>query len=54
MSLVLGYGLLQLISQATAALALSLVLKFKWIIFCVICLFFGLLAIDQRLVKREY
>jgi hypothetical protein len=54
LSLVLGYGLLQLISQPTADLVLNIVFKFKWILFCVICLFFCLLAIDQRLIKREY
>jgi hypothetical protein len=54
LSLVLGYGLLQLISQNTADLVLNIVFKFKWILFCVICLFFCLLAIDQRLIKREY
>lgn len=54
LSLVLGYGLLQLISQTTADLVLNIVFKFKWILFWVVCLFFCLLAIDQRLIKREY
>ena len=54
LSLVLGYGLLQLISQTTADLVLNMVLKFKWMLISVICLFFCLLAIEQRLVKREY
>jgi len=54
LSLVLGYGLLQLISQTTADLVLDIVLKFKWMLISVICLFFCLLAIEQRLVKREY
>jgi hypothetical protein len=54
LSLLLGYGLLQLISQTTAELILNIVFKFKWILFWGICLFFCLLVIDQRLVKREY
>ena len=54
LSLVLGFGLLQLINQTTADLVLYIVFKFKWILFWAICLFFCLLAIDQRLVKREY
>ena len=54
LSLVLGYGLLQLISETTADLVLNVVLKFKWILISVIGLFFCLLAIEQRLVKREY
>ena len=54
LSLVLGYGLLQLISQTTADLVLNIVLKFKWMLISVICLFFCLLAIEQRLVKRKY
>jgi len=54
LSLVLGYGLLQLISQTTADLVLNIIFKFKWILFGVICLFFCLLEIDQRLIKREY
>jgi len=54
LSLILGYGLLQLISQATADLVLNLVIKFKWMLLCVICLFFCILIVEQRLVKREY
>jgi len=54
LSAVLGYGLLQLISKDTAELALTMVLKFKWVLLSVICLFFCLLLIDQRLVRREY
>ena len=54
LSLVLGYGLLQLISESTAELVLNVVLKFKWILISVIGLFFCLLAIEQRLVKRDY
>ena len=54
LSLVLGYGLLQLISETTADLVLNVVLKFKWILISVIGLFFCLLAIEQRLVKRDY
>lgn len=54
LSLLLGYGLLQLISVATAALVLSMVLKFKWVLGSVIIIFFSFLLIDQRLIKREY
>lgn len=54
LSLLLGYGLLELISQTTADLVLNVALKFKWILLLVICLFFCILAIEQRLVKREY
>lgn len=54
LSLVLGYGLLQMISQTNADLVLDIVLKFKWMLISVICLFFCLLAIEQRLIKREY
>jgi len=54
LSLLLAYGLLQLISQATAALVLSMVVKFKWVLASVIFLFFSFLLIDQRLIKREY
>lgn len=54
LSLVLGYGLLQLISHTAAELVWNIVLKFRWILFWVICLFFCLMAIDQRLAKREY
>ena len=54
LSLALGYGLLQLISQTTADLVLNMAFKFKWILFSVVCLFFCILAIDQRLIKRDY
>jgi len=54
LNLALGYGLLQLISQTTADLVLNMVLKFKWLLFSVVSLFFCVLAIDQRLVKRDY
>ena len=54
LSLLLAYGLLQLISQATAALVLSMVVKFKWVLASVIFLFFSFLLIDQRLIKRQY
>ena len=53
-SLMLGYGLLQLISTAAAGLVLSLVIKFKWVLLSLSFLFFCFLLIDQRLVKREY
>ncbi|SMC62685.1 hypothetical protein [Pedobacter nyackensis] len=54
LSMLLGYGLLQLISQTTADLVLHVVLKFKWVLLLVVCLFFCILGIDQRLAKREY
>lgn len=54
LSLVMGYGILHLIHQTTADLVLAIVLKFKWVLLSVICLFFLLLGIDQRLVKRDY
>ena len=54
LSLILGFELLQLINQTTADLVSYIVFKFKWILFGAICLFFFILAIDQRLVKREY
>ncbi|MET1055820.1 MAG: hypothetical protein ABWY16_10975 [Pedobacter sp.] len=53
-SLMLGYGMLQLISSSTAELILIVVLKFKWVFGSVILLFFTFLLIDQRLVKRDY
>ncbi|MCX2485055.1 hypothetical protein [Pedobacter sp. MR2016-24] len=54
LSLALGYALLQLISQTTADLILNMVFKFKWLLFSIVCLFFCVLAIDQRLVRRDY
>jgi hypothetical protein len=54
LNLVLGYGLLQLISQPTAALVSTVVLEFKWIFLSAIGLFFCVLLIDQRFIKREY
>jgi hypothetical protein len=53
-SLVLGYGLLQLISQPTADLVSTVILEFKWIFLSAIGLFFCVLLIDQRFIKREY
>lgn len=54
LSLLLGYGLLLLASQTAADLILNIVLKFKWLLLSVICLFFGLLLLEQRITKREY
>lgn len=54
LSSLLGYGLLQLIDQTAADLVLNMVLKFKWLLLSVTCLFFGLLLINQRLTKRDY
>lgn len=52
--LLLGYGLLQLISQTAADLVWSMVLEFKWLLLSLTCLFFGILLTDQQLTKREY
>jgi hypothetical protein len=54
LSLLLGYGLLQLISETTADLFLNVFLEFKWILISVVGLFFCLFAIEQRMVKRDY
>ncbi|MCX2450097.1 hypothetical protein OQX61_02330 [Pedobacter sp. PLR] len=54
LSPILAYGLLHLINPTTADLVLSMVLKFKWVLLSVICLFFCILGIDQRLVKRDF
>lgn len=54
LSLMLGYGSLQLINQPTADLVFNMVLKFKWIFLSAIGLFFCVLLIDQRFIKREY
>ncbi|WP_219226429.1 hypothetical protein [Pedobacter antarcticus] len=54
LSSLLGYGLLLLIDQTAADMVLNMVLKFKWLLLSVTCLFFGLLLINQRLIGRDY
>jgi drug/metabolite transporter (DMT)-like permease len=50
----LAYGLLAVVSPENSDVVLATVIRFKWVLLTIVCGFFSLMLIDQKMVKRSY